>query len=156
MAGNWRAIVASALDWEQAHATFDAAVKDLPAALRGRRPRNFPHSVWDIVEHIRLAQEDLLDFMTNPRYVAPAWPDDYWPKSPAPPTRTAWAKSLKAIRRDCRKLQKLTQKRSLDLTRRIPWGQGQTYLRTILVVLDHTSYHTAQIVDVRRLHADWG
>jgi DinB superfamily len=155
MADTWRTIVASALDWEQAHASFASAIDGMPAKLRGQRPRNYPHSAWELVEHIRLAQIDLLDFMTNPRYVAPKWPDDYWPQTPAPPTRVAWSRSLAEIRRDCRRLQRFTTGSKRDLTKQIPWGQGQTYLRTILVALDHTSYHVGQLVAVRRLLADW-
>src|SRR5262245_14529528 len=156
MAQTWRDIVASSLDWEQAHASFDSAVKGLPPALRGKRPRNYPFSSWELVEHIRLAQTDLLEFMTNAKnYTAPKWPDDYWPKSPKPPSGAAWNKSLLAIRRDAKKLQRLTKNPKLDLTKRIPWGEGQTYLRTILVAVDHTSYHVGQLIAVRRMLANW-
>lgn len=156
MAQTWRAILASVVDWEQAHVSLERAVDGLPVSLRGKRPRNYPHSAWELVEHIRLAQSDLLDFMTNARnYTAPKWPDDYWPPSPAPPSGAAWNKSLEAIRRDGRRLQRLTTNRKLDLTKKIPWGEGQTYLRTILVAIDHTSYHVGQLIAVRRLLADW-
>ena len=155
MADTWRAIVASSLDWEQAHATFDAAVDGLAPKLRGKRPKNYPHSAWELVEHLRLAEADLLAFMTNPKYTAPKWPDDYWPPTPSPPNAAAWGKSLKAIRRDCRAIKRLTLKKKLDPTKRIPWGEGQTYLRTILLAMDHMSYHVGQIVAVRRLLADW-
>src|SRR5215510_6713012 len=113
----------------------------MPPRLRGRRPPRFPHSAWELVEHIRLAQTDLLDFLIDPNYVAPKWPDDYWPKSPAPPSDGAWRKSLATIRRDRRRMQRLAARGRVDLTRKIPWGSGQTYLRTILVALDHESYH---------------
>jgi hypothetical protein len=155
MADSWRAIVASSLDWEQAHASFDAAVKGLPVSLRGRRPPRYPHSAWELLEHVRLAQADLLDFMTNPKYAAPKWPDDYWPPTPAPPTSAAWNTSVTKFRADCRRLQRLTRRPSRDLTTRIPWGSGQTYLRTILVAMDHTSYHVGQLIAVRILLAAW-
>lgn len=155
MADSWRAIVASSLDWEQAHATLDAAIKGLPPRLRGRRPARYPHSAWELLEHIRLAQADLLAFMTDAKYTAPKWPDDYWPSSAAPPTSTAWNKSVDTIRADCRRLQRFTRQRSRDLTKKIPWGDGQTYLRTILVVVDHTSYHVGQLIAVRILLGAW-
>jgi len=155
MAQGWRSIVASSLDWEQAHASFDAAVKGLPAGLRGRRPKNYPHSAWELLEHIRLAQQDLLAFMTDPKYTAPQWPADYWPPTPAPPTAAAWNRSVAAVRRDCRRLRQFTTRSKRDLTRRIPWGTGQTYLRTILVAMDHTSYHVGQLIAVRILLEAW-
>jgi len=152
----WKAIVASSLDWEQAHVSFDRAVQGLPAALRARRPKGFPHSVWDLVEHIRIAQHDLLDFCTNPRYAEVLeWPDDYWPRPGATPSARAWQASLARIRRDRRALARLTTGFRGDLSARIPHGTGQTYLRTVLVAVVHTSYHTAQIVDVRRLLGAW-
>ena len=134
----WRKIVASSVDWQQAHATLDEAVQKLPAELRGKRPDGLPHSVWELVEHIRLAQEDLIEFSENPKYVAPKWPDDYWPPSPEPPSEAAWKESLAAIKRDAGRLKTLTQRASLDLTKAVPWGEGQTYLRNILIVVDHT------------------
>jgi hypothetical protein len=151
----WRAIVASALDWQEAHARFDSAVGDVPPALRGIRPDRFPHSVWELLEHIRLAQTDLVDFMENPAYVAPAWPDGYWPDTPAPPSAHAWDAGIATVRRDLARLESIALREELDLTARIPWGDGQTYLRTILVALDHTSYHVGQIVAVRQLLGAW-
>lgn len=155
MAERWRNIVASSLDWEQAHVSFDAAVKNLPAELRGRRPADTPHSVWELVEHIRLAQIDLLAFMQNPKYTAPKWPDDYWPPTPAPPSDAAWTRSLSAVRRDARALKRFTETTKRDLAAKIPWGDGQTFLRTILVAMDHTSYHVGQIVTARILLGAW-
>jgi uncharacterized damage-inducible protein DinB len=153
---DWKAIVASALDWEQAHVSLDRALKGLPPALRARRPAGFPHSVWDLVEHIRLAQHDLLDFCTDPRYEeALKWPDDYWPRDGAAPTERTWKASLAQIRRDTRALARFTTGFRGDLSARIPHGTGQTYLRTVLVAVVHASYHTAQIVDVRRLLGAW-
>jgi uncharacterized damage-inducible protein DinB len=150
-----RSIVASALDWEQAHATFAAAVANMPKALRGRRPDSFPHSVWELVEHIRIAQEDLADYMESANYHAVKWPDDYWPKSPAPSSDVAWEESIAAVRRDCARLKGLAMLPSIDLASAIPWGEGRTYLRTMLVVVDHTAYHVGQIVAVRRLLGAW-
>lgn len=155
MAKSWRRIIASSLDWEQAHVSFETAVKGLPAGLRGRRPGDFPHSAWELVEHIRLAQVDLLAFMQDPHYKAPKWPDDYWPATAEPPNDAAWTKSLRAVRRDCRALQRFTETTRKDLAAKIPWGDGQTFLRTILVAMDHTAYHVGQIVAVRILLGAW-
>jgi len=154
-ANGWRAIVASSLDWEQAHARLGKAIDGLPAALRGKRPDGTPHSVWELVEHIRLGQFDLLEFCRNPRYHEPKWPDDYWPGAPTPASETAWTESVAGIRRDREAFEKFITEADVDLTAKIPHGTGQTYLRTILVALDHTSYHVGQIILVRRLLGAW-
>jgi hypothetical protein len=154
-AQSWRQIVAASLDWEQAHASFDAAVKGVAVPLRGRRPKQYSHSPWELLEHIRLAQADLLAFMTDPRYTAPKWPDDYWPASPQPPNGAAWNRSIASVRRDCQRLKRFTATSTRDLTARIPWGEGQTYLRTILVAMDHMSSHVAQLITVLILLKNW-
>jgi uncharacterized damage-inducible protein DinB len=151
----WRAIVAASLDWHEAHATFDDAVAGLSAELRGRRPGHYPHSAWELVEHIRLTQADLVAFMQNASYTALKWPDDYWPPEPAPSTEQAWDESITAVRRDREELRAITTSPTLDLTTKIPWGEGQTYLRTILVAVDHTSYHVGQLIAVRRMLGAW-
>jgi len=151
----WRTIVASSLDWREAHATFDDAVTGMSAELRGRRPEHYPHSAWELVEHIRLAQADLIAFMQNASYTAPKWPDDYWPSEPAPPTATAWDESIAAVRRDRAELKAIATRPTLDLTATIPWGDGQTYLRTILVAVDHTAYHVGQLIAVRQMLGAW-
>jgi len=154
---SWRAIIASSLDWHEAHATLDDAAnaEDFPLELRGKRPDNFPHSAWELLEHIRLTTADLAAFMTSKRYVAPEWPRDYWPASSAPADAAAWTASLTAIHRDIRKLKSIAERPGLELTSRIPTGDGQTYLRTLLLALDHTSYHVGQIVAVRRVLGAW-
>ena len=151
-----RAILAGALDWKEAHAGFDKSVEDVPPAIRGKRLDGYPHSLWELVEHIRLAQIDLFDFMVDPSYRAPRWPDDYWPASAAPPSEAAWNESIAAIKGDRARLQELTKRSDIDLVGRVPNGEGQTYLRTILVALDHMSYHVGQIVTLRRLLGAWG
>jgi len=150
-----RAIVAKSLDWQEAHATFDAAVADLAPDLRGMRPGNFPHSCWELLEHIRIAQEDLADFMERADYHQIKWPDDYWPKSPAPPSEAAWDESVAAVLRDREHIKEIAMRPTIDLTANIPWGTGQTYLRTILVAVDHTAYHVGQILTVRKLIGAW-
>jgi uncharacterized damage-inducible protein DinB len=152
---SWRRLIADALDWEQGHASLDAAAREVPRELRGRRPVGSPHSVWDLLDHIRRTQADLLDFMTNEHYAAPSWPKDYWPAPAAVPSAHAWAKCLAQIRADREELKRLALSESTDLTAEIPWGDGQTYLRCILLVIDHTSYHVGQMVMVRRLIGAW-
>jgi hypothetical protein len=150
-----RAILASALDWEEAHATFDASVAGFPMPLRGKRPDGFPHSGWELLEHIRIAQEDLADFMERADYRVVKWPDDYWPKSPEPPSEAAWDESVAAVQRDREHIKEIANRSTIDLPSKIPWGTGQTYLRTILVAVDHTAYHVGQIIAVRRLLGAW-
>ena len=147
--------LAAALDWNDAHAGFDAAVKDFPAALRGRRVEGLPHSAWEVLEHLRIAQHDILDFSRNAKYREMKWPDDYWPASPEPPDEAAWDRSVAAFRRDRRAVQKLATDPKVKLEKRIPHGNGQTYLREVLLVLDHNAYHIAELVLLRRLLGAW-
>lgn len=152
----WKAIVASSLDWEQAHLNLQSAVKNLPAKLRGQRPEGLPHSPWEIIEHLRRGQHDLLDFCRNPDYKENMkWPDDYWPPTPEPPNDDAWNSTLAEIRREAEEFKKFTIEPGRDLTAKIPHGTGQTYLRTILVQVDHASYHVGELVAVRRLLGAW-
>jgi len=138
-----------------AHATFDDAMKGLPANLRGAKPEKFPHTPWMLLEHLRLAQWDILEFSRNAEHVSPAWPVGYWPKTEAPPSIAAWNKSVQQFRRDLRAMQNLVANRKTDLFVRIPWGDGQTILREALLLADHNAYHIAQLVDVRRMLGDW-
>jgi hypothetical protein len=150
-----RHFLARLLDWEDAHAGFDKAVADIPAELRGKKPRGLPYSAWQIVEHLRIAQHDILDFCRNPRYREMKWPDDYWPKSPVPPSVDAWDRSISAYRRDRKALQRMATNAKLDLDAKIPHGTGQTYLRELLLVADHNAYHVGQLVLLRRLLGTW-
>jgi uncharacterized damage-inducible protein DinB len=142
------------LTWEDAHAGFDAAVKGLPAALRTVAPEGLPHSSWQLVEHLRRAQRDILDFCRNAAYVEPPM-EDYWPPPEVSPTDAAWKKSVAAFRRDRDGLVGLAEDTAVDLFARIPHGTGQTYLRELLLVADHNAYHVGQIVMVRRLLGAW-
>ena len=153
--GGWRDIVASALDWSQAHVSLDDATRDLAPALRGRRPDGMPHSAWELLDHVGRTQADLVEFMTNPAYQARDWPGDYWPARPVPPDADAWPDALRRIERDRERLRALALDEALELTERIPWGDGQTYLRTLLVAVDHASYHVGQLVLVRRQLGAW-
>jgi uncharacterized damage-inducible protein DinB len=144
------------LDWGDAHATFDSAVDGMPESMRGIRPQGFPHSAWELVEHIRIAQADILDFCRNPEYSELDWPERYWPAGAAPPTQEAWDRSIAQCLQDRAALQALAIDPAIDLTAAIPHGDGQTYLRELLLVVDHTSYHVGQIIAVRRLLDVWG
>jgi hypothetical protein len=138
-----------------AHANFDAIVKNLPPKLRGAKPANFPHSPWMLLEHLRIAQWDILEFSRNKKHVSPKWPEGYWPKTPAPPTAAAWTKSIQQFRRDLKTMQTLVENPKTDLFARIPWGDGQTILREVLLLADHNSHHLGQLLDVRRLLGAW-
>ncbi|MFL5487624.1 MAG: DinB family protein [Gemmatimonadaceae bacterium] len=152
----WRAIVASSLNWEQAHSSLENVLRGIPQELRGRRPKGFAHSAWELLEHIRITQHDLLDFIQNAEYEEKLeWPKDYWPASMAPASEKAWNESVAGWRKDRMALERFANDSPIDLTTKIPRGTGQTYLRTILVAMDHASYHLAQIVAVRQLLGAW-
>ena len=138
-----------------AHLTFDAAVKDLPANLRGKRPKGAEHSPWELLEHMRIAQWDILEFSRNPKHKSPNFPDGYWPKTQAPPDDKSWDKSVKAFRADLKAMENLVNDPSTDLFAKIPHGDGQTILREALLVADHNAYHLGQLVLVRRLLGSW-
>jgi hypothetical protein len=144
------------LDWEEAHVGFDKAVTGIPADKRGARAPGFEHSPWQLLEHIRLAQDDILDFCVNPKYVhSMKWPDDYWPKDPAPPNDKAWTDSLTGYARSLEQVKKLAREVK-DLTAKVPAGKAsQTYLRAILMTADHTAYHVGQLVALRRALGLW-
>jgi uncharacterized damage-inducible protein DinB len=152
---SWREQIAVALSWGEAHVTLDAAIDALDPALRGQRPNAEPHSIWELVEHLRIAQHDLLDFCRNPDYVHITWPDDYWPPSAAPPSDDAWNACLTKLRGDRDALAALARDPSIDLTATIPHGSGQTYLRELILAIDHSAYHLGQIVAVRQALGDW-
>ena len=142
------------LSWEDAHVGFDAATEKVPSAARGQLAPGLPHTLWQLVEHLRLTQLDILDFCRNPDYQEPAR-EEYWPATPGPPSEAAWEASLSAYRRDRKALESLAVDRSVDLFARIPHGTGQTYLRELVLVADHNAYHVGQIVAVRRALGIW-
>jgi len=144
------------LEWDDAHVTFDRAVEAMPADRRGARAAGFEHSPWQLVEHIRIAQQDILDFCVNAGYAhAMRWPEDYWPPEPAPASPQAWTESLASYARDREALKRLARDVA-DLTAPVPTGTPmQTYLRAILLTADHTAYHVGQIVAVRRALGLW-
>jgi uncharacterized damage-inducible protein DinB len=150
-----RAQLVELLDSPDAHATFDAAVKDMLPKFRGIVPGGWEYSAWQLVEHIRIAQADILEFSVGASYQAMKWPDDYWPKSPAPPSESAWDASIESYRRDLEAMKQLAANNEIDLLATVPHGKKQTYLREILLVADHTAYHVGQLVALRRQLGIW-
>lgn len=153
MSDSLRAQIVKVLDWEEAHVGYDAAVEGLGPRLRGVRPIGFAHSAWELVEHLRLAQHDILSFCVDREYHEKKWPESYWPADVAPPDPKAWDESIAAFGRDRDALKKLACE--ADLFAIVPHGKTQTFLRELLLVADHTTYHVAQLVDVRRALGAW-
>jgi len=143
------------LNGAEAHADFDAAVKDFPEALRGKRPAGVDHSAWELLEHMRIAQWDILEYAINPEHESPQFPEGYWPKSSAPASGEEWDKSIRAFRKDLKRLSDLVASESTDLYARIPHGEGQTILRQALLTADHNAYHIGQLILVRKLLGSW-
>lgn len=150
-----RAAIAGVLDWQEAHAGFEKAVAGLSLELQGTVPAGLPYSPWQLLEHLRLTQHDILDFCRNLEYEQPEWPAGYWPKSAAPPSPTAWKESVAAFQEDRAALQALAGDPGLDLLATVPAGDGQTYLRELLLAADHTAYHLGELVVVRRALGAW-
>jgi uncharacterized damage-inducible protein DinB len=142
------------LDWEDAHASLERAIDGIPAPLRGKVPKGAVHSAWQLLEHARICQHDILDFCRNPEYVEMSM-EEYWPRRAAPPSAAAWKKSATALRADLAELKRLAEDTSVDLFATIPHGSGQTYLRELLLVADHNAYHAGQLVALRRRLGAW-
>lgn len=140
----------------RAHVDFERAVANLPEALRGKKPRGIPYTPWQQLEHLRITQWDILEYIRNPQHVSPEWPEGYWPQEMSPP-RTAWGKSVKAFQADRQALVDLATDPSTDLMTRIPPGdpEGVTILHELLLVADHNAYHIGQLVLLRRLLGAW-
>ncbi len=147
--------VADLLAWEDAHADLDRVVEGMPADRWATAAPGLPHTLWQLLEHLRLTQLDILDFCRNPDYTQPRWPDDYWPAASDRPSADAVARSLAAYRRDRDGLAAMARDPKIDLFARIPHGSGQTYLRELLLVADHTAYHLGQMVAVRQALGAW-
>ncbi|HEY7351304.1 MAG TPA: DinB family protein [Terriglobales bacterium] len=143
------------LDGGHAHATFDQVIAEFPEKQRGEIPKGLPHSAWMLLEHMRIAQWDILDFSRNAEYEQLKWPDDYWPKTPAPSNAEAWDKSVKTFKDDLSAMKALVSDPKVDLFAKIAWGDGQTLLREAMLVADHNAHHLGQIIDVRRLLGVW-
>lgn len=138
-----------------AHVPFTAAVENLSVKLVGVKPPKLPYSIWQLVEHIRIAQDDIVRFSQSADYTSPKWPDDYWPRDTAPAHASDWEKSLAAIARDLETFLGLISDPGADLFKPFPYGQGQNLFREALLIADHTSYHTGEILVIRRLLDSW-
>jgi DinB superfamily len=141
----------------QAHATFDEAVKDLPANLRSVVPENLPYSAWQLLEHLRITQLDILNFSAPPTagYQHIKWPDDYWPKSPEPPSDRSWDQSIAAVRSDLKRFEAIIENPAADLYKPFRWGDGQNLLREAMLLADHNAYHLGELIVLRRLLGAW-
>ncbi len=145
------------LEGRGAHVETHKAFDGLPPTLPGKRPAGESHSAWEILEHIRIAQADILEYIVNPEYREMRWPEDYWPKSPAPPSADAWEESTKRIRADLKKVIAIVKDPARNLTAQIPHGEkGHTILREAFLVADHNAYHVGQIVMLRKRLKAWG
>ncbi|MDP9263156.1 MAG: DinB family protein [Acidobacteriota bacterium] len=138
-----------------AHAGFESAIRGLPVKARGAKVKGVPHTAWQLLEHMRIAQWDILDFSRDPKHVSPDFPSGYWPKTAAPPSAAAWVRSVRTFRADLRVMERLVANPRTDLFARIPHGQGQTILREALLLADHNAYHLGQLVLLRRLLGAW-
>ena len=138
-----------------AHLDLDKAIGGLAPELRGKKAPGLPHTVWQLLEHLRIAQWDILEFSHNKNHVSPDWPAEYWPKTEAPPDDAAWDRSVETLRRELQEMQDLVADPKTDLYAKIPWGDGQTILREALLVADHNAYHLGQIVSVRQALGAW-
>ena len=147
--------VLSLLRGGQAHASFDDVIKDLPAKLRGAKPDGAPHTAWQLLEHMRIAQWDILEFSRNAKHASPQWPEGYWPKTEKPASDAAWKKSISSFKKDLAAMQKLVEDPKTDLYTKIPHGTGQNILREALLAADHNAYHIGQLVLLRRLLGAW-
>jgi hypothetical protein len=141
----------------QAHATLEDAIDDLPANLQGSVPPNLPYSAWQLLEHLRIAQRDILNFSSPPTggYHSMRWPQDYWPQSPAPPTAEAWDRSIEMIHADRKTFIALIENPKSDLYKPFRWGDGQNLLREALLIADHNAYHLGELIVLRRLLGAW-
>ena len=143
------------LQWEDAHTNFESVIKDFPVELAGKQIPEMPYTAWQLLEHLRIAQRDIVEFCRNPKHVSPKWPQSYWPHEKSPPDADAWHKSANAFQSDLKSMQKLVKDSSTDLFARIAHGEGQTILREVLLVADHNAYHIGQLLLVRRLLGAW-
>ena len=138
-----------------AHVHFMDALDGFPESKRGAFVEGLKHTGWQLTEHVRIAQWDILEFSRNPKHVSPGFPEGYWPKTPVPPDDAAWDKSVQAFQHDLQEMIKLVKNPKTDLCAVFPHGDGQTILRQALVLADHNSYHLGQLVDLRRALGAW-
>jgi DinB family protein len=149
-----RQMLIDAISGHQAHLDFDSAVKDFPPQARGTKPAGAPHTAWQLLEHMRIAQRDILDFSRDPKHVSPEWPEGYWPPTATPPDDKAWDASIRAFQKDAREFDKLVQNQTQDLFKPFEHGDGQTLLREALLIASHNSYHLGQLVFLKKMLPD--
>jgi hypothetical protein len=135
----------------ESHIDFASVVKDFPPDLRGLKPAGAPHTAWQLLEHMRIAQHDILEFSRDPNHKSPNWPEGYWPETEAPPDAKAWEASIKAFQHDARALDKLIEDPQRDLFQPFPHGNGQNLLREALLVATHNSYHLGQLLFLKKM-----
>ena len=150
-----RSHLVALLGWQDAHVSFETAIANVPADHRGTKPEGMPYSLWQLLEHLRITQRDILDFCRPTGYVELDWPADYWPRTDEPPTEGAWEESVSAFRADLQELRAMAADPSIDLFAVVPSGSTQTYLRELLLVADHNAYHVGELVAVRRTLGIW-
>jgi len=138
-----------------AHASFEDVVNDFPVKLAGQKPAGQPHSAWRLLEHLRIAQWDILEFSRNARHKSPKWPQGYWPKEDAPADEAAWQQSVNGFKSNLKAIETLVSDPKTDLYAKISWGEGQTILREVLLVADHNAYHVGELLMIRRLLGAW-
>lgn len=146
-----RTQLVDAMRGHEAHVDFESAIKDFPVEARAKKPAGAPHTAWQLLEHMRLAQHDILEFSRNPEHKSPPWPEGYWPKSEAPPDAKAWDQSVKAFQKEARELDKLVKDAGQDLFKPLAHGDGKTLLREALLVASHNSYHLGQLVFLKKM-----
>lgn len=148
-------LVVDFLTGRHAHATFDDAIADWPVELRGTKAKGLPHTGWQLLEHLRIAQWDILEFSRSADHVSPEWPEGYWPDHDAPPDDAAWTESVRLFQGDLKTMGDLVRDPATELFAKIPWGKGQTILREALLVIDHNAYHVGQLVTLRQALGAW-
>ncbi len=150
-----RELLLEQFEGRNAHLPFSQVVEGLSVEETGIRPEGLPHSVWELAEHVRRAQYDILDFSRNPDYEPISWPDDYWPPAPQPDDQQQWEDTIEAFHRDHKAMAELIRQTETDLMEPLAHGDGQTLFREAMLIVDHTAYHIGQIVQVRRLLGNW-
>lgn len=146
-----RKMLVDAMRGHEAHLDFDSALKDFPVEARGVKPAGAPHTAWQLLEHLRIAQRDILDFSRDPKHKSPEWPKEYWPSTEAPPNEKAWDQSVRSFQNDAHEFNKLVQDPAQDLFKQFEHGDGQTLLREALLTASHSSYHLGQLVFLKKM-----
>lgn len=150
-----RSLLLEQLEGKNAHVDFNQAVQGLTYKQAGIRVEGVPHTIWELIEHIRIAQDDILEFSKNPDYEAPVWPDEYWPADSKPRSKEQFEKSIGAIQKGIKEMKELVRNPQNNLQKLLSYGDGQTLFREAMLIVDHNAYHIGQIVLIRRLLGSW-